>query len=311
MRPGAATAVVLAALGVALLAGCGLGAGKTSGEATLTVTRNFGSTELGKVVVSRPNSAETAMRQLERAYKVDTSYAGRFVKGIDGVKGGNTNGRPVDWFYFVNGIEAPIGAADTTIHAGDSVWWDFRDWGAATHAPAVVGAWPHPFTGSAEGKRPAVRIICAPGADAACAMVERRLADEGVPAARGMSGSAGKGSGLRVLVGLWKELRPDPAAQLLEEGPASSGVYLKPSPAGNSVALLDPTGAVVKQESGSVGFVAATLIADGLPTWIVSGTDVRALAGAAQRLTEKDLHLHYSVAWVGGQAVPAPLTARN
>lgn len=309
MRGAPAATIALAALAAAGLSACGLGAGERSGEVSLTVTRDFGTVKVGKPLIGKPSAAETAMRQLQRAYDVDTSYAGRFVNGINGVAGGNKGGRPVDWFYFVNGIEAPVGAADTVLHAGDSVWWDFRDWGAATHVPAVVGAWPHPFTAAVDGKRPAVRILCAPGADAACALVERRLADQGVPAARGLAGTAGKGSGLRVLVGEWKAIRPDPAAQLIEEGPASSGVYLRPSADGRSVSVLDPRGNAVQSFSKSVSIVAATALSDGLPTWLVSGTDAASLVRAANRLTSADLNLRYSVIWADGVAVPAPAIA--
>ena len=295
------------------LPACGLGAGERTAEVTLTVSKEFGSIPLGSTTTSTPPASETAMRQLQRAYDVKTSYAGRFVSAIRGVKGGTDNGRPVDWFYFVNGIEAPVGAADTLLHGGDSIWWDFRDWGAATHVPAVVGSWPHPFTGGLDGKRPAVRILCAPHAEAACAVVERQLAKEGVAAARGLAGTAGKGAGLRVLVGEWKEIRPDPAAQLVEEGPSSSGVYLLPRVAwnGTSVAMLNPRGIMAKLLTGSVSIVAATSVGDGLPTWMVSGTDAASVVVAANHLTAKDLRLHYAVAWSGGAATSAPLVGEK
>lgn len=302
-------ATVLAAVSAAAMVGCGVGAGDRSSDVTLSVTADFGRVVVGKTSVTKPAQSETAMRQLQRVFSVDTAYAGRFVKSIEGRSGGTQGGRPVDWFYFVNGIEASVGAADTTLHGGDSVWWDFRDWGAATHVPAVVGAWPHPFTGAIDGKRPAVRLVCAPGSDAACAVVERRLADVGVPAAKGLSGTAGKGSGLRVLVGTWAAIRPDPAAQLLEQGPGVSGVYIRPFADGRGFAILDPRGNAARRETGSVGIIAATMLEQGLPTWIVSGTDTPSLVSAANHLTLPDLQHRYSVAWAGKQTFPAPLDA--
>jgi len=293
-------------LAVVVTAGCGLGAGPGEGVASLTVTADFGSSSLGKVAVTKPTSSETAMRQLQRFYAVDTSFGGRFVKGISNRSGGSRDGRPFDWFYFVNGVEAPVGAADTVVRNGDSVWWDYRDWGAATHVPAVVGSWPHPFTGTGANKRPSVRILCAQTADSACTAVEKQLASVGAKVSRGAFGSAVQGSSLRVLVGEWKVIRSDPAAQLLEQGPSASGVYLKPDPAGDIVSLLNPSGTVAQSLGAGSSFVAATDLDAGPPTWIVSGTSADSVAGAASHLTERDLHLHYSVAWSANRAYSAP-----
>ena len=46
------------------------------------------------------------MRLLQRGFEVETRYGGAFVQEIDGVGGGRRGGRPVDWFFYVNGIEA-------------------------------------------------------------------------------------------------------------------------------------------------------------------------------------------------------------
>ena len=51
------------------------------------------------------------MRFLERRFKVRTRFGGGFVQSIDGLSGGSAGGRPVDWFFYVNGIEAASGAA--------------------------------------------------------------------------------------------------------------------------------------------------------------------------------------------------------
>jgi len=291
---------------VVTTAGCGLGAGSDDGVASLSVTADFGSVPLGKVAKTKPTSSETAMRQLQRFYAVDTSFGGRFVKGIGNRSGGSRDGRPFDWFYFVNGAEAPVGAADTLVRNGDSVWWDYRDWGAATHVPAVVGSWPHPFTGTGANKRPSVRILCAQAADSACTVVERQLTSVGVKVSRGAFGSAVQGSPVRVLVGEWKVIRSDPAAQLLEQGPSASGVYLKPAASGDTVSLLNPTGNLARSLGTGSSFVAATVLDAGPPTWVVSGTSAGSVASAASHLTERDLHLHYSVAWTANRAYSAP-----
>ena len=57
------------------------------------------------------------MRLLQRKYDVKTRYGGGFVQEIDGVAGGREDGRRVDWFYYVNGIEATVGAAERRVLA--------------------------------------------------------------------------------------------------------------------------------------------------------------------------------------------------
>ena len=150
--------LALALLGAAALAGCGLGAGPAPGGVQLTVTRDFGSTVLGSWSAPRVVGQETVMSLLLRNAAVQTRYSGGFVQSIDGVAGGHERGRAVDWFYYVNGIEAPKGAASTNLHSGDHVWWDRHDWSQTEDVPAVVGSFPEPFLNGYEGKRYPVRV---------------------------------------------------------------------------------------------------------------------------------------------------------
>ena len=101
------------------------------------------------------------MSLLMRNAAVNTRYSGGFVEGIDGLAGGQEAGHPVDWFYYVNGVEAPKGAAATNVHAGDHIWWDRHDWSQTDSVPAVVGSFPEPFLNGIEGRRLPVRIECA------------------------------------------------------------------------------------------------------------------------------------------------------
>ena len=65
-----------------------------------------------------------------------------------------------DWFFYVNGIESPIGAAEYELGDGDRVWWDYRDWTAAMRVPAVVGSWPEPFVHGFDGERWTAAVVC-------------------------------------------------------------------------------------------------------------------------------------------------------
>ena len=103
----------------------------------------------------------------------------------------------------------------------------------------------------------------------------------------GRGGFGGEGL-LRVKVGVWADVRRDPAVRQLEEGPKASGVYARPTAAGDAIALLDPQGETVRTLGAGGGLVAATTLGGEAPTWIVTGTDaVGARRGrrAARRTT--------------------------
>ena len=305
MRRAALLALLLLA---ALAAGCGLGAGESEeGGATLTVTRDFGTRQVGTGSADPIPSGETVMRMLQRDFQVETRYGGGFVQQINGIAGGREGGRPVDWFYYVNGILADDGAAAHKLSGGDDVWWDHHDWGESADVRAVVGAFPEPFASGIGGKRLPVRLDCADAAGDACDEVAARLEDEGVKAGRSAAGGFGGEGVLRVKVGVWADLRRDPAVRRLEEGPRASGVYVRPSAAGDELALLDPEGETVRTLGPGAGLVAATTLGGEAPTWIVTGTDTVGLAAAAAQLEEEALADHFAIAVQDGRPVPVPV----
>jgi hypothetical protein len=297
------------------LGGCGLGSGGSSskdGGAELTVSHDFGADEVGHSTSKSIPGGETVMRQLQREFTVSTRYGGGFVQEIDGVAGGRRDGRPVDWFFYVNGIESSTGAASRKLDPGDKVWWDHHDWGAAMSIPAVVGSFPEPFTSAAHdnGKRIPIRIECADKSRRECEEVQTRLEDAGAQV--GGLGTLGTVAGrgvLRLLVGTWSQVRVDPTAQRMEQGPKASGVFAKPSADGKRIALLDSQGRTVRTLGAGSGLVAASRYLDQQPTWVVTGTDSVGVASAAAALVEDRLKEHFAVALERGQEVPLPLPA--
>ncbi len=301
--------LVLLVLALAL-GGCGLGSGDApSGPGTqLTVSRDFGAQEMGRSKQAKTPAGETAMRLLQRKFDVKTRYGGGFVQEIDGVGGGRRSGRPVDWFFYVNGIEADTGATARRLAPGDRVWWDHHDWGAAMRIPAVVGSYPEPFVSGPQGKQVPVRIDCGASAQRTCREVQKRL-EAGGAKVGGMSiiGSQAETGVLRLIVGRWAEVRRDPAARRIEGGPKVSGVYAVPSAKGDRFELLDPRGKGVRTLGAGSGLVAATSFLDQQPTWVVAGTDDVGVAAAAAALDENRLGDHFAVAIENGREIPLPL----
>jgi Domain of unknown function (DUF4430) len=292
------------ALGATAVAGCGLGPGESTGDVDLTVSRDYGS----KVLLQKQDSiheSDTVFRVLDRNADVSTRYGGGFVQSIDGLSGTQGAGSSDDWFFYVNGIESPIGATQYDLSAGDRIWWDYRDWAAAMRVPAAVGSWPEPFVHGFQGHRWTTTVNCwAPRAE--CQHVETKLHSAGVtntpPAVieRDESGDIGQvvtqTAGIRVMVGPWNRVRTHPVAQLLAQGPSESGVFARFVGTKKSLLeLLNQQG----QPAGSVGkgggLIAALREGDGPPTWVVTGNDEMGVA-AAVNLLGPALRNHYAVA---------------
>ena len=290
-------------------AGCGVGAGdEQTGDGTLTVTRDFGMESLGRKKTGGVSESDTVMRLLQKDFEVATRYGGNFVQEIEGVTGGREGGRPVDWFYYVNGIEAGVGAAEKRVAPGDRIWWDHHDWRGAMRIPAVVGSFPAPFDTPIDGRRIPVRLVCLDGAGAACDEVQTRLEDAGIEdVARSVLEQSAGEEVLRVLVGPWREMRRDTAARKLESGPSASGVFARPDAAAAKIDLLDEDGKVESTLGRGGGIVAATQIEAQRPTWMVTGVDTTGVPAAAAAMTEDELEDHFSIAIDEGRTVPLPI----
>jgi len=301
-------AVIAAFQAVALAAGCGFGAGETSeGEVSLTVTRDYGAEPVLSATASDPPESETVMRMLDREADVETRYGGGFVDSIEGIEGSVfTDGRSYDWFFYLNGVESEIGAAETTVRGGDRIWWDHRDWTETMRVPAVVGSWPEPFVQATAGsERIAVRVECA-GPKEPCAGAEDALGDAGVSAVVTEFGEADPGRSLRLIVGEWSEISRDETVALLERGPESSGVFARYE--AGAFSLLDERG----EEAGvGQGLVAATRNGAGPPTWIATGTNPDAVLDAVELLSDDALADRYAVGVSEGEALALPVGERG
>lgn len=304
---GRGTAVAVALLFAALAtAGCGLGPGSGVRDAELTVTRDYGTVPVLQRRLGDLTESDTVMRALERNADITTRYGGGFVQSIEGQEAEESTSGSFDWFFYVNGVESTIGAADFSLHGGESIWWDYRDWNAAMRVPAVVGSWPQPFLGGYDGKQRPVAVECL-GGGGACGEVDERLEAAGVDLASPRTDGA-----IRVLVGPWVRVRSDPAAALLERGPQASGVFaeFQREAGGYRLSGLDEAGDATAGFGLDSGLVAATRRYEEPPLWVVTGTSGAGVSAAARLLDAGDLRDHYAVAVDGGKETPLPMPLR-
>ncbi len=286
------------------IAGCGFGAGSGTSDVTVTVTKNFGGTRVAQVTEKKVTGSETVMRLLERHVNVSLKYGGGFVQSIDG-QSGTSNRR--DWFYYVNGIQASQGAASTSVNKGDRIWWDLHDWAATDTIPAVVGSFPEPFLHGTGGRRFPTVLQCASDVSAACKRVSDELSSLGVPLATQQIGTGSGTDSLGVVVGTWRDIRPEIVASLLEQGPAASGVYAKFAAGGSALTLLDPHGNKARTLGAGAGLIAATAEGSDVPTWLITGTDIAGVNAAASQVKPAALRDHFAVAVQGSATIPVPL----
>lgn len=305
-----AVALLLSAAATAL-AGCGVGfgSGAESGRADLLVSRDFGAERLVEARELELHESDTVMRILDRRAEVETRYGGGFVHSINGLTGGEGS-RPVDWFYFVNGVEADRGSTDYRPRDGDRIWWDFRDWGASMRVPAVVGQYPEPFlNGYGNGSAPQTAVECH-DAGPACDEVNRRLADAGAD----LISSDGSTSDdpTRVIVGTWQNISEEWAARAVSKGPEFSGVYMRVEANGGQNPVTFVALDAVAEEKGRYkaghGLIAATRQGERRPVWLVTGTDQKGLDAAVSALGTDELEGAFAllVGPDGSHPLPVP-----
>ena len=308
----ALAAVVVAALASAA-AGCGFGEGneRPGGGATLWVTRDFGHRELGSTKFDSVREGQTVMRMLRSDFDVTTRFGGRFVQSIDGLEGQGTGGQ-VDWFYWVNGLEADRGGAEWEVLPGDRIQWDHRDWSATMRIPAIVGAYPEPFANGLEGKRRPVRVECEEVGSRACADARERLTDVGVSTSGSSLGAPGTEAVTRLVVARWPRARIVRGATGMEDGPKATGVFARFTRDGDTLELLDEEGRTARRvrRGDGVGLVLALQPRAEELVWIVTALDEEGLEAGVRALDERKLRNAFAVAVTGDRVEKLPLVDR-
>ena len=297
-------------LAVLLVAGCGIGPGEErSGGVVVRVTRDFGHTELGSASTKTIRDGQTVMRLTESKFDdVKTRFGGRFVQEIEGVKGAGATGMR-DWFFFVNGVESEIGAAEYDLAPGERIQWDYRRWDTAMRVPAIVGAFPEPFLHGLDGKKRPVRVECDDVNADPCRDGKVALEHVGVPVSGSALGAPGTENVTRLVVALWPRARIVRGGSTLEEGPQSSGVFARFSKDGRELDLLDDNGDVartVRAGDGTALVAAMRPRADEL-VWLVTALDRDGLEAGVRALREDKLRDAFAVAVTGRTVEKLPL----
>ncbi len=153
-----ALALAFSCLFVIVVSGC---QSQPSGEIAVRVivSQNFGSElMLDKSVII--NDGAAALDAMEKVATVETKYGGGFVEAINGIRSQYSGSKvKKDWFFYVNGMSARVGALSYKLRDGDVEHWDFHDWSLYAFVPAIIGDFPQPFLGGYQGKVPPTVVV--------------------------------------------------------------------------------------------------------------------------------------------------------
>ncbi|MEW6553472.1 MAG: DUF4430 domain-containing protein [Actinomycetota bacterium] len=156
--------------------------GQESVVVRLSITRDFGGEVLRDEDVE-VREGSSAMQALQKAAEVETSYGGGFIRAVDGLVSGydGEGSSKTDWFYYVNGQMAEVGAGDFEVRDGDWLIFDYHSWEYSVFTPAFAGCFPEPFVhGFREAPRECL-IVCAPGCEDSGERLAEVLREAGAP----------------------------------------------------------------------------------------------------------------------------------
>ena len=273
-------------------------------EVRLVVTRDFGATVLVDTVAPWKKGM-TVMRLLAEHATVDTGYGGQFVSGIAGVRstfGSVSSADAADWFYWVDGIMADVGADAWKLHGGETVWWDYHRWAGAMFVPVTLDAFPAPFAGHAVGVQSSdAQGLGAPTLDW---LITAGLHPATGQTPAGASLGATPPSGWAVVVATpGAALRTPWLRMILESGPAS-GVFVKVE--GDQILPLTASGSTGAPAAGAA-FAAANPARPESKLLVVLVDRPEDLPALLDGLTPEVMAHRVAVFRPGGEPAPAAL----
>lgn len=286
--------LIVAAISATLaLAGCG-GDQPSADDTALLVTRDFGATSIDKEQSVLATTGLTAMRQLQAHNDVETTYGGRFVNAIDGLKGGGGE----DWLFYVDGVEADTSATQVRLAGGETVQWDFHPWQGVELTGAIVGAYPEPL------RKRRADLLCIKGAIDACDAAATALESDGV----NLDGSPFEA--VTIHLGIWKQARKTIGIPDISKAPVESGVFASIGGPSGNLRLADVKGNLVRTLGDDAGLVFAYRAEDRV-SWVVTGKTAEGVTAAADLLDSGTLRGRFAMATDDGEAIPLPVNSAS
>jgi hypothetical protein len=273
------------------------------------ITRDFGRTLLADKIVEI-NQRSDALSALKQAAQVETGYGGGFVNGIDGLRTGHSIGgtQKEDWFYYVNGLAANIGAADYPLSGGDIQQWDFHSWSFRHLIPAMIGHFPEPFKSGCGQKTFPTLVVYQADLEEQAEEIKSYLIEQGVKnvqvTADNRLDEKDKGNNnLIVLAGPQNRLVSELNRQWKRLG---FFAYFE----NDRLVTVDGSGNPAAEYARNAGIIQATqnpwnpngIGADENAAWVITGSDEKGLKSAVDCFIRDSARWRFSYGMVTGQA---------
>lgn len=251
-------------------------------QVTLLVTKDYGKEIIFNEKVEI-NEGYTVMDILEENLQIRTKWGGDFVSEINGIKtdNGGVSGKRRDWFYFINGVCADIGASAYEVKSQDIIWWDYHPWENMTSTnPAVIGSFPEPFVHGYGNKTNNVVIMASKNNLDLANSLKNSLLSKGatnIEVKELNENLVENRSGPTIVIGQWDEINKIDYLNILNKGYKRTGVNVHFIDDG--IELLKYDGTVQRKIKENAGVITAT--GEGLgedkPLWLVVGIDSKGL----------------------------------
>lgn len=273
---------------------------------TISLTRDFGDTALDhREVELQPGWS--LMDYMQSEYQVTTGFGGGFITGIEGLESASGAEGNFDWFFFVNGAVAMIGADQLKPAPSDVVWWDYHRWADAASPTAVIGCYPQPFVNRE------VIILANPAYQEMVEDCQRALTAQGagpVTVVKLAKGSAhlNRPEAPVIVIGTWSELEKITYFSKWNQAFArnGSGIHF----IDHGVELLAADGKVRQTMGEGTGVIVASSTGqEDNPLWLVAGVDEQGVKEAVWILCSQPeaLKWKYGLAVQKGQITALPV----
>lgn len=279
-------------------------------QVRLVVTRDFGQGIIFNQQV-QIKKQQDAMSLTAAHLEVKTSYGGSFLNAINGLESGYSGKMALkrqkqDWFLYINGTLAPCGAGDIRPGKGDTVWWEYHNWDATAFTPAMIGAFPHPFTGR-------VLLAYSPSAREAANQLATGLKQQGINQVQiqEVNNQVIKERKCPLIVlGLREEMLELEAFRDLNSRPQKTGLFCQFTDSG--FRLLNPAmeeGRVLDGKDCACIQASGNGMGDVNPVWLVIAGDASGLERAVKYLSQGkiDPHCAWGLVLNPEGVIPLPL----
>jgi len=281
---------------------------------SLIISKDFG----GQTLVEKQVAIQkdwTVIDLLESTARITTKWDGSFVNSLEGLEADNGGilGNKRDWFYFVNGICADVGASGYDLKAGEVVWWDYHAWkNMGSTNSAVIGCYPEPFIHGYRGKVGPTTIISSADNLNLAGNLQKAIKNRGVASVN----LAELNNNLlenrqvpTILIVTWNEVKQLAWLESFNKAYRKTGVSVHFTDQG--LELLDYNGDVAQTINGSAGVIVASGsgLGDANPLWLLVGTDQQGLQQAVDLLVSNPQKIVkcYNAAVVSGELIRLPL----